>query len=61
MHRGQGQERDTGTVTFDLAHLTSDEKAHWGPREVMVGRYSKLNGHSNFGPNSSEVTTNITH
>lgn len=43
-------------VTFDL---TSDENVHWGPREVRVGRYSKLNGHSNFGSNSPDVTPNL--
>lgn len=60
MHHGRGhRERGTGMVTFDLTHLTSDENVHWGPREVRVGRYSKLNGHSNFGSNSPDVTPNL--
>lgn len=57
MRHGQGQERGRRVATFDLAHLTTDENVHWG-KEVRRGRYSKLNGLSNFGPNSPDVTPN---
>ena len=58
MRLGQGQERGRRVATFDLAHLTTDENVHWGKKEVRRGRYSKLNGPSNFGPNSPDATPN---
>lgn len=57
MHHNQGhRERGAGMLTFDLAHLTHHETVHWGLREVREGRYSRLNGHSSFGPKSPDVT-----